>query len=353
MSQTLPDPASMALLSFAEIGLSPRGACLVGADALAAGRVDIAERLVFALREKMLPDPASNPWDGPAGSFWQRALRLDRVQWLEASIGRLPKEQAKDCARSLLMQSARCRAFESFEYLLSLGAARRSWKLLEAAYQAGGAGAAKKVKKPTELEAVNLLRPSGSNGGRSIEDLLWCAQFLGPDHRCEPAWIERLAFQVGDDLAAACLPRAAAFKLDVSGAHGEACCARLAAQGSARSALDLADSLGVSPTAAFSELTVSMPLQPGHATPVKLQGVSLMECAVIGRCADLAEKLLKAGAKMPTDARLRHLVIEQAPHWYRDQFKALFERVNAFRETLELQGAVSASSVKPARPRGL
>lgn len=352
MATAIPRPTFVSALSYQEIGLSPRGACLLGADALVAGRVDIAERLVFALREKMLPEPERNPWDGPAGSFWSLGLRLDRVEWLRCSIGALPKEKAKDCARALLMQSAKSRAFESFEYLLSLGAARRSWKLLEAAYEAGGSGAAKKVKKPTALEAENLLRPHACRG-KSLEDLAWCASFLAPDHRLDPGWIERLAQHAGDELAEACVRSASSLKLDLSEDRALIACARLAAQGCEGSALAAAELAEIKTGARFDEIQLMLNCGPHMRAPHAFKDISLMECATLGQCPRLCADLMSAGAKPPSAERLRSL-LSTAPHWYRDSFASLFERVNAFREALELRLCVEQSPApKTARARGL
>lgn len=351
MTTPLPH-APMAPLSYAEIALSPRGACLIGADALAAGRADIAERLVFSLGPALLPDPERNPWEGPAGEFWTRALRLDRPEWLRRSIGALPKESAKACARALLMQSAKSRAFESFEYLLSLGAARRSWKLLEAAYEAGGAGAAQKVKKPTALEAESLLRPHSARG-KSLEDLLWCAGFLDPLSRFDSAWIERLAYHAGDDLAEACLRHAPRIPLELSAQTAPHMAARLAAQSSERSALAVCELFPPDPAARLPEASLSLCHGPHTRISLACKDISLMECAVLGQCPALCAELSAAGAPLPSAARLRSLMLENAPHWQREALAAHFLRVNAFRDSQELGAATAPATARPARPRGL
>lgn len=345
-------------LPFSEFALSPKGACQFGADALASGRVDLAESLVQALGPVLLPKEDSNPWEGPAGAFWRAAFTLDRLDWLTQTIGALPKDQAQLCARDLLMQSAKAKAFESFDYLLSLGAARRSKKVMEAAYLNGGCGAAIKVKKPTANEAEELLKPHSrpqSAGAATYEDMLWCASFLAPDHRFELSWIKSVALIQGDALAARCVADFKLFKLALTPATAPSFCAHLAAAGASQAALGVFELFNLRhDTPIAPQISLSPPARRGDRycqSECVFKDPSLIECALLGRASDFCDRLIAQGAQPPSLVRLSAICAPPTERsWLKEKNKTIFEQANALRETLELRGAMgpSALGAKPA-----
>ena len=118
--------------------------------------------------------------DSQRSEFWsklfaakaQGAVHFD----LLAALKPLDKKQLALGAKEMMISAARAKDAQSFEALLSLGAARRSKLVLFSAYQNGGKSVAEKVKAPTAPEAVELIKLGSRTGWRSSRDVVHDAE---------------------------------------------------------------------------------------------------------------------------------------------------------------------------------
>lgn len=345
-------------LSFAELAPYPEAACLLGAKALKNGDEALVDRLFASLGAAMLPG-VDNPWEGPAGEFWREAFKRDPKGWLQSSIGALPKEQAKECARSLLIASAQNGAFECFDYLLSLGAARRSWKILESAYLSGGWRAAEKVKKPTSKEAASLMS-YGAEGYRHRESqhtgegLLWLSKFLEPGHAHSADWLRAMAMSQPPETTLFCVNRHAELKIDISKSNAFSLACALAASKATEATLALITEFKLDVKSSGSGVVeIQLPSSGSSYQrffPAKLNGPNLVEAALMGLNADCAKELLSKGAPIPSKERLAALWqgASSVSYW-QNQCDKLKGPSESLRETLELEASLSHGSSSTRR----
>ena len=167
---------------------SPKAACQLCFDLLAQDDPSLISDIVAVGGAALLPKDKEE-WDGIKGQFWRKALPLDPIQWVKDAFTGLSLSERRDCARILLISSAKAKAFETFDYLLSLGAARRTKTIFDSAYIHGGWKCAKRVKNPTHLEArETLMRGLYRNKSSAYSDavihetdgLLWLLGFINP-----------------------------------------------------------------------------------------------------------------------------------------------------------------------------
>lgn len=354
-------PAERGVL-FEELARYPQAACSLGASALKQGDEELAQRLVAALGEVLLPGGA-NPWEGPSGEFWREALKRDPKPWLESILGGMGKERVKQSAYSLLIASAQHGAFECFDYLLSLGAARRSWKILESAYLSGGWRAAEKVKKPTEKEAA-LMMSYGASGYRhrdckhTGDDLLWLSKFLDPAHRQDESWLRSLGMSQSPETLLACVREHERLKCSIDKASALPLACALAASRASEAALALVDMFALDPFSPAPGLTrLNVQAASGYQShvEVKVSNLSLLEAALMGLNASLCKEMMRRGASMPSKQRLGAIWAEAASTpWLNKVAQKHAGPSESLRETLELEAALAKPDARVRRPqRGL
>lgn len=365
-------------LSFEQIALSPQGACQVGEALIQSGDLDSVGALLRAVGGKLLPtERGENPWDGAAGTFWMSALRSGKTEWIRdvfssmASADKESKDRARQAARLLLLASAKAKAFDTFDYLLSLGAARRSWKILRSAYQHGGWECAARVKNPTPNE-VDQLRRLGlfdanaskwdhdSKGEHTLEGLLWLSKFReeGVGDPLDARWLAGIAFGQTDELAAACIAERDALGLHLAiDSDPYAGAMALAGVGADKTFQAYIDATGVDPSGpASSEVssrTYEIWVPPtGGATHSLALKFHHKTCCVIpalfSGSETLAARLFEQMKVKPGREQI-DFILHNANGWEIDRLKGPVAQAAALLEKLEIFGA--APTAAKAAPR--
>lgn len=356
-------PASALGLSYQELSNYPEAACMIGAAALRKGDEDLANRLFLKLGVLMLPS-AANPWEGPAGDFWQEAFRRDPKAWLVSTIGALPKDKAKECAKQLLIAAAQNKAFECFDYLLSLGAARRSWTVFQSAYMHGGWRAAQRVKNPTSKEAV-LMIENGCESYRcrsmthDVEGLVWLSKFIEPGVMISDRWFKQAALSQSREVVLRAVELSEQLRLPLTADNALEVAMSLMVGGADQAALACVSKYQISVNQKIPRAEVSFPylVKNAYARGINLPVINatLMECALLGVNADGARSLIQKGAQIPSEKRLEQMW-DQMPKgsWIVDYVNQRKGPCESLRETVELEGSIVApSSPLAKRGRGL
>lgn len=349
-------------VGFEELALYPEAACLMAARALKNGERGLPDRLVRALGPILLPG-AQNPWEGAAGEFWREAFKLDPKPWLESILSSLEKDQVKESARALLIASAQHGAFECFDYLLSLGAARRSWKILESAYLNGGWRAAEKVKKPTAKEAA-LLMSYGSEGYRhrdcqhTGEGLRWLAGFLDPAQERSLDWLRSVAMTQSSQTALFCVQHHEELKIGIKKSDALALACSLAASPATEATLALIEKyqLNVKSTiAGQTPIYVPTPSPYQKFVEIRVSNLTLVQAALMGLNARCAKELMILGAPLPSKERLAAGWRESGHSgWLAKMAEKAAPASESARETVELEATLlTPEPLVKRQPRGL
>lgn len=354
--------SSIALSDF--LSISPKAAVQFAYDALKSDRDDLSEMILLELKEALLPKQERMEESDPYRQFWQEALKRDCKPWLELCFKSLTKEEAKVSAKALLMLAAKAKAFESFDYLLSLGAARRSWKILQSAYLHGGHKVAEKVKKPTAAEAYQML--SDYNHEPEKEDMLWVAKFLKKETEAGAelgiTWIERLLVQVrSDELANFALENKEIFKMVSPDEKHDllATLGNLLREGGHKTAMTFQKLY--MPLSSENIKKLSEPLRLNY---LKLQSgsnyqywhvrsapITTMMMALFGEQEDFLKHARSMGAVLPTAKELDHLLKDSGVSQYnRAPVEVMVNKAKSFLEKFEL-GEIVPEIKEPIRSK--
>ena len=140
-----------------------------------------ARQLFHNATELFLHDEKQHWGESPKPAFWTLFFKARAqgapVSDLISTLNRVDRKLLTPCAKDLMILAARSGDTASFNELLDLGVARRSKLVLFSAYQHGGKKVAMMVKKPTKLEAQEMIDLGCSTGPRGMhhhtEDFSW------------------------------------------------------------------------------------------------------------------------------------------------------------------------------------
>lgn len=182
------EPPALSSIPLEYLTMSPLAPALVCLALFRNKRPQEAMQLMSSVGADIFPKTPEE-WDGSKRQLMQFFLEQDNDQLLSTLLKPLIDNQTQKpieshLIRNLLIYAAKAKASKSFHWLLSQGLARRSKKVMLAAFWDGSYEIAARVKAPTPNEALlmyagmsaeyKLLRPL------CFEDIQWVINYL-PD----------------------------------------------------------------------------------------------------------------------------------------------------------------------------